>query len=125
MEFSLIPHTPRSFSYIHEFSYIHALYLTGRNTKQNQTNPVLDHAVQLVGYGTDEETGQHYWLVRNTWTSLWGEKGYIRILREEDAPCGIDYNPLDGDGCVGGPSEVEVCGQSGILYGGTWPEVCS
>lgn len=97
----------------------------GRNTKQNQTNPVLDHAVQLVGYGTDEETGQDYWLVRNTWTSLWGEKGYIRILREEDAPCGIDYNPLDGDGCVGGPSEVEVCGQSGILYGGTWPEVCS
>jgi len=97
----------------------------GRNTNQNQTNPVLDHAVQLVGYGTDKETGQDYWLVRNSWTSLWGEKGYIRILREEDAPCGIDYTPLDGDGCVGGPSEMVVCGQSGILYGGTWPEVCS
>ena len=28
----------------------------------NQTNPDIDHAVQLVGYGT--ENGQDYWLVR-------------------------------------------------------------
>jgi cathepsin L len=28
----------------------------------NQTNPDIDHAVQLVGYGTDN--GSDYWLVR-------------------------------------------------------------
>lgn len=28
----------------------------------------LDHAVLLVGYGTDDDSGQDYWLVRNSWS---------------------------------------------------------
>ena len=39
-----------------------------------------DHAVQLVGYGTDG--GKGYWTVRNSWGAGWGEKGYIRIQRK-------------------------------------------
>ena len=35
----------------------------------NQSAPStdIDHLVVLEGYGTDQETGQDYWLVRNSW----------------------------------------------------------
>merc|ERR1712098_708583 len=36
------------------------------------SNIDLNHAVQLVGYGTDAELGD-YWLGRNSWGSGWGE----------------------------------------------------
>jgi C1A family cysteine protease len=43
----------------------------------------IDHAIQLVGYGTDTIAGinEDYWLVRNSWGAMWGEEGYIRIRR--------------------------------------------
>ena len=52
----------------------------------------LDHAVLVSGYGTSEE-GQDYWLVKNTWSTNWGEEGYIRIARQPD-DCGIAAQPL-------------------------------
>lgn len=33
----------------------------------------IDHAVVAEGYGTDAATGLDYWLVRNSWSSSWGE----------------------------------------------------
>lgn len=53
----------------------------------------LDHAVLLVGYGHDEETGLNYWKVKNSWSSSWGDEGYIRIERKSGfvifGTCGI------------------------------------
>lgn len=83
---------------------------------------IVDHAVQLVGYGS--ENGKGYWIVRNSWGSGWGESGYIRISREADAKsveCGTDDQPESGDGCDGGPSTIQVCGKCAILSDSSYP----
>jgi len=38
------------------------------------------HAVRIVGWGTDEESGVEFWKVANSWNIFWGEKGFIRIV---------------------------------------------
>jgi len=34
----------------------------------------------LIGYGTDPDTSEEYFILRNQWNTSWGEKGYMRIL---------------------------------------------
>jgi len=98
------------------------LYEDGVFDGCNQTNPDLDHAVQLVGMGTDPSFGD-YWLVRNSWTPAWGELGYIRLRRTSVLRCGIDLTPKNGDGCADGPPTEYVCGTCGILYDAVYPVI--
>lgn len=81
---------------------------------------VMDHAVQLVGYGSDG--GKDYWLVRNSWGN-WGEQGYIRMQRygEGNEPCGVDNKPQDGDACKGDTTPRTYCGECGILSASSYP----
>jgi len=46
----------------------------------------LDHCVQLVGY--NKTTSPGYWIVRNSWNTDWGLKGYINIEMGSNS-CGI------------------------------------
>jgi hypothetical protein len=49
-------------------------------------------SVLVVGYGVDTTTGLDYWLVKNSLGTSWGEGGYFRIVRNQNA-CGIaDYS---------------------------------
>lgn len=86
-------------------------------------NYVMDHAVQLVGYGTDDKSGKMFWLVRNSWGAGWGESGYIRVERhgEGKEPCGTDKKPQDGDACEGDKAPRTYCGLCGILSSSSYP----
>jgi cathepsin L len=81
----------------------------------------MDHAVQLVGYGTDN--GKDYWLVRNSWGAGLGEHGYIRLQRfgEGKEPCGTDSTPGDGDACAGDTKPRTYCGECGVLSSSSYP----
>lgn len=57
----------------------------------------LDHGVLIVGYGTEPETQIDYWLVKNSWSSSWGDEGYVKIERSDSTNdigiCGIAAQP--------------------------------
>ena len=44
------------------------------------------HAVLAVGYGT--ENGKDYWLIKNSWSTYWGDNGYVKIARKNNI-CGV------------------------------------
>ena len=61
----------------------------------------LDHGVLAVGYGT--ESGEDYYLVKNSWSEGWGDGGYIKLGR------GSQYN--------------SGAGQCGMLMQASYPTV--
>jgi C1A family cysteine protease len=75
------------------------LYKSGVFTGTCGTN--LDHGVLVVGYGN--MAGADYYLVKNSWGTTWGDKGYIYIGR------GAQFNA--------------GAGQCGVLMQASYPEL--
>ena len=94
-----------------------------------ESDIVVNHAVLLVGYGTDATDGD-YWLIKNSWGTSWGDimsdspdnSGYIKLRRRSEPMCGTDFSPLDGSGCVdSGVDSVHVCGTCAVLSDNSYP----
>ena len=97
-------------------------YESGIFTGCNYSSDIaINHVVVLEGYGMDAATGLGYWLIRNSWSTTFGEHGYIRLLREPAPVCGVDSEPGSGWDCKPFPPSVEVCGMCGVAYQPTYP----
>ncbi|XP_018327527.1 cathepsin L-like isoform X2 [Agrilus planipennis] len=48
----------------------------------------MNHAVLVVGYGTEPD-GKQYWLIKNSYGTGWGIGGYMKIAKYANNHCGI------------------------------------
>uniref|UniRef100_A0A8C4RRT2 Cathepsin L1-like n=1 Tax=Erpetoichthys calabaricus TaxID=27687 RepID=A0A8C4RRT2_ERPCA len=47
----------------------------------------LSHAMLAVGYGF--QGSNNYWIIKNSWGTLWGVNGYLMLAKDKNNACGI------------------------------------
>jgi C1A family cysteine protease len=57
------------------------LQFVGAGVLKGETCTKLSHGITIVGYGEDEDTGDKFWKIKNSWGEHWGEEGYARLCR--------------------------------------------
>ncbi|KAL3673497.1 hypothetical protein V7S43_001206 [Phytophthora oleae] len=61
----------------------------------------VNHALLLVGYGTDASEGD-YWILKNSYGSSWGASGFIKLVADSKVNCGLDIFPVIPTGASAG-----------------------
>ncbi|CAO1407720.1 unnamed protein product [Diamesa tonsa] len=66
-------------------------YKSGIFNNVTCVNYTTNHAMLLVGYGSEMSNGtmMDYWLVKNSWGKTWGLNGYVKMRRNGNNQCGI------------------------------------
>lgn len=52
----------------------------------NSNGPIITHAVTIVGFADSNEIPEcsGYWIIKNSWSTKWGENGYGRLCIPKD-----------------------------------------
>ncbi|OQR93707.1 cysteine protease family C01A, partial [Thraustotheca clavata] len=94
-------------------SYTSGVYTCPTITSSN----MLNHAVLLVGYDTGSEGD--YWILKNSYGSMWGMSGFINIKTDSIINCGLNVFPIRALGASAGPAaNVTVDGGGTLTFGG-------
>jgi len=76
-------------------TYYFQTYSTGVMDNASSCGTNLDHGVLVVGYGTDAASGEEYWLVKNSWNTVWGDQGYFKLaIQDGSGMCGVQMQPV-------------------------------
>ncbi|XP_072924897.1 procathepsin L-like [Hemitrygon akajei] len=62
-------------------------YHSGVYYEPNCQQYTMSHAMLVVGYGSTG--GLHYWIVKNSYSTQWGDQGYIFMSKDRGNNCGI------------------------------------
>ena len=61
---------------------------------EDETLNTINHAVLIVGCGHDDASDLDYWIVKNSWSTTWGDQGYFKLKKQNDYTlggyCGMD-----------------------------------
>ncbi|CAG2253260.1 CTSL [Mytilus edulis] len=68
------------------------LYKRGVFNNPTCISYTINHAILVVGYGT--QSNDDYWLVKNSWGTVWGMDGYILMSRNKNDQCAIATNAM-------------------------------
>jgi len=85
-----------------EFDFKNFGYGVFKRSKTECAHTEFSHAVTVTGYGVTDRD-EKYWEIRNSYSSQWGNNGYMRLARD-----------VEWEG-----------GQNGILERPMFPMVCS
>ena len=81
---------------------------TGGIYSEEILSPALNHEIAVVGWGVDPDSGDEYWIGRNSWGTYWGEWGYFKMLAKEGYDLGITYDCSAGRPTFKGPTERQT-----------------
>ncbi|TMW63404.1 hypothetical protein Poli38472_002345 [Pythium oligandrum] len=79
----------------------------------------LNHAVVLVGYGS--EGAVDYWILKNSFGSSWGEKGFMRLRADKKLNCGLNIFPVVPTGAEPGNAKLTIEGGGPVRMLGLSP----
>merc|ERR1712136_709970 len=64
------------------------LYKKGIYSEKLCSSTKPDHGVLAVGFGEDSN-GDAYWIIKNSWGTVWGMEGFMHMARNKGNMCGV------------------------------------